>query len=405
MQRGNDRSSLGAGLANTGLLVKADDAWRRTSEESPAVELAKMELLVGADPFWRRAAEDCARASRRLLVEVMTFEGDSVGQRIAADIASSPARDRRVIVDGYSRVVLSDQWVRWPMARMTDTLRAEKRATQAMFDGLSAAGVGVRVTNPVDWFLANYPARNHKKLIIADDVAYLGGINFSEHNFSWRDFMIRIEGAEAVDFLAADFQATWNGAPRATALDLEGLRLVTMDGRTNRRFLAEVSGLIQRARREIVVLSAYLTFPYARPLGQAARRGVAVRLITPWANNKPLLRDYLLDFARRHRFEVRLLPDMSHLKGLLIDGETLVVGSCNFDFAGHAAEEELAAIIREPSLIEAFRREIIDPAAEAAVGTGEVTPLNGLQARAKLRIANLVAVAARGSKRQAVEGF
>jgi cardiolipin synthase len=364
-----------------------------------------MELLVGADAFWRRAAGDCARASRRLLVEVMTFEGDSVGQRVAADIVSSPARDRRVIVDGYSRVVLSDQWARWPMARMTDALRAEKRATQAMFDGLSAAGVGVRVTNPVDWFLANYPARNHKKLIIADDVAYIGGINFSEHNFSWRDFMLRIEGADAVDFLAADFEATWIGAPRAAALDLESLRLVSLDGATNKRFLAEVDRLLASARREIVVLSAYLTFPYARPLALAARRGVAVRLITPWKNNKPLLRDYLLDFARRHGFDVKLLPEMSHLKGLLIDGEALVIGSCNFDFAGHAAEEELAAIIRAPALIESFRRDVIDPAEAAATGQGQVTALAGLAARVKLRIANVVAVAARIWKRRAVEGF
>lgn len=387
------------------LLAEEDSSWRRAYEEEARAGSASMELLVGAEAFWRRAAEDSARASRRLLVEVMTFEGDSVGQRIAADIASCPAQDRRVIVDGYSRVVLSDQWARWPMARMTDALRAEKQATRAMFDGLSAAGVGVRVTNPVDWFLANYPARNHKKLIIVDDVAYLGGINFSEHNFSWRDFMLRIEGAEAVDFLAADFEATWNGAPRASAFDLEGLRLISLDGGRNRRFLTEIERLLASAKREIVVLSAYLTFPYAQPLGKAARRGVKVRLITPWVNNKPLLRDYLLDFAQRHRFEIRLLPEMSHLKGLLIDGETLVIGSCNFDFAGHAAEEELAAVIRDPAFIETFRREVIGPAEAAATGQGEITPAAGLAARVKLRIANVVAVAARIWPRRAVDGF
>jgi cardiolipin synthase len=361
-----------------------------------------MEWLVGADAFWRRAAEDCARARRRVLVEVMTFEGDSVGQRVAADIAASGAADRRVIVDGYSQVVLSDHWARW---RMSDELRAEKRATKAMFAGLAAQGVGVRVTNPVDLVLANYPARNHKKLIIADDVAYLGGINFSDHNFAWRDFMLRLEGADAVDFLAADFEATWRGRPRAAAIDLEGVRLVSLDGASNHRFLQEISGLLGAAKREIVVLSAYLTFPYAQPLGAAARRSVKVRLITPWENNKPLLRDYLLDFAQRHGFEIRLLPQMSHLKGLLIDGEILVVGSCNFDFAGHAAEEELAAIIRDPVLIDAFRREIIDPADAAATGSGVVTPAQGLAARVKLRIANVVAVAARIWPRRVVEGF
>jgi cardiolipin synthase len=274
-----------------------------------------------------------------------------------------------------------------------------------MFADLIKDGVGVRETNPLGHLLLNYPARNHKKLIIADDVAYVGGVNFSDHNFAWRDFMVRVQDARVTDFLTDDFAATWSGGPVAAALELEGLSLFCLDGRTNDRFFAAMSDLIGRARREIVVLSAYLTFPFTAPLSAAARRGVAVRLITPWNNNKPLVRDYLLGVARRSGFEVTLLAEMSHGKALLIDGEQLVVGSCNFDFVGLAAEEEIVAVIRSPELIEDFRHQIVAPLVERAAltGTRRVGPLRSAAALVLLRAAQVGVKAARGARRTSVD--
>jgi cardiolipin synthase len=368
------------------------------------VGLYELELLVGADDFWRRAADDCARSSRRLLVQAMTFEGDSAGEAVARAIAASPARDRRVLVDGYTKVVVSDHWVGWP-GWAGRAFRDEARATDAMFHGLVRSGVGVRVTNPLRAPFFNYPARNHKKLIVADDVAYLGGVNFSDHNFAWRDFMVRVEGATAAEFLAKDFEATWVGDPRPAAVDLEGLSLRSLDGRSNDGFFHELAGLLAAARREIVVMSAYLTFPFTGPLSAAARRGVEVKLITPWINNKPLVRDYLLTVAAASGFDVRLLPEMSHLKGILVDGERLVVGSCNFDFVGHAAEEELLAVIDSPAFIQDFRRGVIEPALASALPAGarRVSRVAGATALGLLRIAEVGVAAARGAPRTAVD--
>jgi len=365
--------------------------------------LTELKLLVGADDFWRHAAADCASASRRLFVQAMTFEGDTAGQSVARAIGASSARDRRVLVDAYSSVVISDRWVGWPPAWLKPDLCRELTATRAMFRELIDGGAPVRVTNPFAPLMVNYPARNHKKLIVADDVVYLGGINFSDHNFAWRDFMLRLEGPQVADFAAADFEASWNGMSRADARDLDGLRLLSLDGRDNHAFFDELSRLLAGARREIVVMSAYLTFPFTALLAEAARRGVAVSLITPWANNKPIVRDYLLDYARRHAFNVRLLADMSHLKGILIDGEALVVGSCNFDFVGLAAEEELIAIVRSPALIADFRRLVIDPALAVAGEARPIPPMAGLFANAVLRMGELGARAMRRARRTAVD--
>ncbi len=364
-----------------------------------------MQLLLGSDAFWRRAQEDIARAQRRLFVQAMTFEGDRAGRSVADAIADSPAASRRVLVDDYTFHVVSDHNVRGPWARMDAALRAEVRATAQMFDRLTADGVEVRVTNPIGRLRLNYPARNHKKMIIADNVAYLGGINFSDHNFAWRDLMLRLEHPGVSDFLAADFAATFAGKGLASAGRWDGVELICADGRTNAASFRPVLDMIAAARREVVVVSAYLTFPFTNALALAAARGVRVRLITPWANNKRLVRDYLVAKAERAGFEVALTPGMSHLKGLLVDDRTLVLGSSNFDFVSLAAEEEFLAIVTAPPTIADFRARVMDPAlAEAAShGIPRVSRTAGVFAEGVLRAANRVAIAARGARRTAVD--
>jgi cardiolipin synthase len=363
------------------------------------------ELLIGAPAFWARAAGDIERARRRVLVQAMTFEGDSAGRAVADAIGAAVAADRRVLVDDYSRIMVSDRWVGGRRDQLPAALRAEVEATHAMFAGLMLAGVGVRRTNPIGALFANYPARNHKKLIVADDAAYIGGINFSDHNFAWHDFMLRIEGARAADWLAQDFNWTWGGQPRAGKVELPGVTLRSLDGRSNAAAFADLMTMIGEAHREIVVISPYLTFPVTDALAAAARRGVRVRLITPWPNNKPTVRDHLLAAARGAGFEVILLGEMIHLKGLLIDGGRLVIGSSNFDFVSRAAEEELMAVVGDPAIIADFEARIVRPALDQALAPDahRVSAVQGWIAGAALKIAEAVALTARRARRTAVD--
>ena len=159
--------------------------------------MARFELLVGADAFLARARQDLSAATSRVLIQAMTFEGDAAGQSVAAAIRASPAADRRVLVDDYTRHVINDRF----LATTRDpALHAESAATAAMFDHLIMAGTMIRVTNPVRRNPLRYPLRNHKKLLVIDDAAWIGGINFSDHNFAWHDMMLRIEDPAAADW-------------------------------------------------------------------------------------------------------------------------------------------------------------------------------------------------------------
>jgi len=363
------------------------------------------ELLVGADAFWKRAAEDFAQSTRRLYVQAMTFEGDAAGLAVAQAIAASGAADRRVLVDEYTLHMISDRSVHAKSSRADPAFQAEVAATHQMFRRLVADGVYVRVTNPVGPLFSRYPARNHKKLIVADDAVYVGGINFSDHNFSWHDFMLRIEQSDFAEAAAADFLATFDGRPRASAADFGAVRLISMDGRSNGKAFAEIAALIEGARRQVTVISPYLTFPVTGALARARRRGVEVQLVTPLPNNKRLVRDYLLWAAKAGGLTVRLQPHMSHLKGLLIDDESLVIGSSNFDFVSLGAEEEIVAVIADPQVIADFRARIVEPAVAEALPADAHDPsvLAGVLSLLQLKFAQGVIGAVRGVPRGAYD--
>jgi cardiolipin synthase len=345
-------------------------------------------LQVGADAFWGHAARDIASARRRVLVQAMTFEGDAAGKRVAASLEGTSAADRRVLVDDYTRHVINDTVV----ATSRDaSIHAEARATAQMFEDLARRGVAVRVTNPIAGRPLRYPLRNHKKLLVVDDAAWLGGINFSDHNFDWHDLMVRIEDGEVADWLAGRFEADWDGRSGSASRDFAGgLSLLSLDGRGNPAKFEPLIELLAGARRSIEMLSPYPTFPFVAALARAARQGAAVTLYTPRPNNKPVVRDYLLRAARRSGIAMRLLPEMTHCKLALIDGETLLFGSCNFDFVSYRASAELIATCRDPDLIAQVEAQVLAPARQVAVppGPAEARPWRGLAATGVLRTAD-----------------
>ena len=365
----------------------------------------KYTLLAGSAAFWRQAKIDISVARSRLYVQAMTFEADAAGAAVGRSVLESGAADRRVLVDHFTRFVISDRFVRSPAYLLDQSFRREVRATYAMFRSLKDAGVGVRLTNPMGPMLSGFAFRNHKKLIVADDVAFIGGINFSDHNFAWGDLMLRIERRDVADRLAADFEDTYASRARSWTQDFGDLRLYGFDGRDNQVGFNEIITGVDQAQSDICIVSPYLTFPFVEALARAAARGVTVQLITPLKNNKPSVRDYLLRAAEAAGFDVRLTPEMIHLKGMLIDGRQLVLGSSNFDFVSYHAEEELVAVLDNPTLIAAFQAEVIVPALETALPAGAYAPsrLAGLRSHAALKAAEWLIRHSRYHRRSAVD--
>lgn len=328
----------------------------------------KLQLLVDSPSFRASLAADLPQARRSLLLQTLTFEGDAVGRDVASLIQASPAADRRVIVDYFTWHVLSDRF-RWrPRNLVSPSVWREAFETRRLFGRLRRDGVGVRYVNGAGFLFWHFPARNHKKLVALDGrVAYIGGINYSDHNFAWHDLMLRIEDERVAAFLEEDFRATWGGENRGGALRLPGFELHSLDGSNNEAVFDEVFDLLAGAREEIVVECPYITDPVTRELERAARRGVRVTVLMPEHHNWPLVREGLAHAAMRSPIDLRLFPArMTHMKAMLIDRRCVVLGSANFDIWSYRSQMEYLAVVSEPGLVEDFRRRVAEPDALAS---------------------------------------
>lgn len=371
----------------------------------------RAEILVDAAGFWPRLRDDLLQARERVRVQALTLEGDEAGRALAGALRRSAAADRKILVDEYTRHVISDRFLHTWAARRDRALQREVAATRSMFVDLEAAGVAVRFTNPMGPLLLRYPARNHKKLVLVDDIAYLGGINFSDHNFAWHDFMLRIDDAAVADRLASDFEVSWGGSHAQWSASFDGLDLFSLDGRTNAEGFRVVLFAMERARQSILIESPYLTRPFLAPLRRAAARGVDVALIAPARNNKRVMDAYIRRETRRAGIRLHLDSGrMIHLKAMLIDDEDLWIGSANLDFVSYRCEQELLCRIRDPRLVAEFRRRVLEPdRARAPLFEGGGTgPAGWLRSRqigaADLLLAGLLRVTAHHRPPRAAPG-
>ena len=321
-----------------------------------------MDLLVDFDQFWTRLRADILSARESVLIQTFALEGDSVGRQLAAALESSAAGEKKILADSFTRIVLNDRF-KYSPANLFDTeLRNEARATRAMIEALRADEVQIQFTNAYGITPRSLLSRNHKKLIVIDDVAvYIGGINFSEHNAAWHDMMIRIDDRSAVEFLRKDFYATWRGSDQLASQSFANIELATLDGRSNRSAFSRVIDLIDRAEESIFVQSPYITFPFYERLREASQLGIDVKIVTPQTNNWSYFTNYARLESARSNINLRFYQGMTHLKAMLIDNKYLVAGSSNFDYLSYRLYQEIVAVITDRQLIEDFRAGVLLP--------------------------------------------
>ncbi len=321
----------------------------------------KINLFVGADEFWRSFKEDTENSDNYVYIQTLSFEGDEVGKMVSDHLLSLRPRDIRVLVDTYTKYIISDRFYYRPNNFFDKDLRLERKETIKMIDNLNQSGIKVKYTNPVGPMLIKFPARNHKKMVLIDDrISYIGGINFSDHNFQWHDFMIRIDDKGITEFLKSDFLTTWEGRNLSSEREFEDIRIYLCDGHSNSKSFQIIFDLIEGAKESIFIESAYASFPFYEKLHCAKKRGVEITIIAPNKNNRKNMQRYTLWEAERSGFNLWLYqPNMTHVKAMLIDEKILIVGSTNFDYVSYSVEQELFAIIREPNIIGEFKDRII----------------------------------------------
>ena len=324
------------------------------------------ELLIDGPRTYRAMFAAIERARDYVLVESFIFEEAEEGDRtLSRLLAAAAAR-------GVEVHVLYDA-----IGSMT---------TDAKFlDGLRQAGVSLcafNPLNPLDDRFAGLNQRDHRKIVVIDGVqAFAGGVNFSRAyriaskqargsglskqkslDEGWRDTHIGVHGTGA-RHLEDLFREMWREAqcpgeiraPQEHSTTAAGSMLLqivpgTPKDDTNEIY-ATLLSVITYAQKSIDITMAYFVpdEAFEKALREAAKRGVAVRIILPsysdfsgvfYAGRAHY--DELLDSGVQ-LFELE--SAFLHSKTIVVDGIWSSIGSTNFDWRSFVHNYEISVCV------------------------------------------------------------
>ena len=317
-------------------------------------------LYSRASEFWAATADECRRARRRIDVEQYIIGNDPVGHGLCA-LLEAKAREGvrvRVLADGFgSRELLDSE----PAAK------------------LSAAGAEIRSYNPL-WCrpllgLRSQIRRDHRKVLLVDDSAYVGSACFEARMADWREMTIQLAGP-VVDDIGERFDASWRTAqggrirtpPPSGDADVEYVE----NGRGQRNWI------YRRVLREIEHANAHVRMcsPYLLPdrrilkaLAGARGRGVRVTAIVPSRIDTAFVDAVGWSYyGRMLAMGCRILlyqPVELHAKCVAVDGRWATLGSMNLDRLSFHLNLEGNISTTRPDIVAAIEGEL-DALAEAS---------------------------------------
>ena len=325
-----------------------------------------LQVFVELGPYIEAVLEDIRRAQQRIWIETYILGNDRVGQAITAALAKRAAEglDVRLMVDAIGSL----------------------RASNKMLGEIVAAGGKVHSFHSFGWRLWDWlnlrrlNRRNHRKLLLIDeDIAYLGGMNFVDpregmRDDAWRDVHVRVQGELAKDVAAAmerlwqrvhGEKVEWPPWP-VQELQVDGpdtmLLFDSLPSVRMRRAARVFVPLIRQARKQITLSMAYFVPQGAilRALLKARKRGVVIRVLVPGVSDVPIVQyatEYL--YARLLKAGVKVYERrdlMLHSKTMVVDDRWSIVGSCNLDPLSLRRNLEVLAAIRSRSFADILKQ-------------------------------------------------
>ncbi|MEO9870128.1 phospholipase D-like domain-containing protein [Ekhidna sp.] len=307
-----------------------------------------------------RLGEIAREAKESLLAQAMTFEGDDAGRWLIDIMKASPAKDKRLLIDSYSKVVINDHFVKSLKYLNDSEFRNEVRETSKLLEEAELAGIDVKFTNPVGFLGQRYPLRNHKKMVIADgQISFLGGINFSDHNFEWHDMMVELHDEKLGRSLVEDFDATWSNTNQSATVSTDEGILFLFNGSKSKTLYEDFFQNIKSAEKSVQIISPYISEPLLGVLRMVAAKGVEVTIVSPQENNKSIFKNIILSEQQKGYFQLKEYPGMSHMKAILVDDKKLIFGSSNYDLVSYYFEQEVVFVSEEDHLIKDFKVQVM----------------------------------------------
>ncbi len=315
-------------------------------------------LIDGAQAF-STFKNTLSGAKKSILLETFTFKDDATGREIADLLVKKRSQgvDIKVLLDTYGTATNLPDAPHLPL-----------------YQFLHENGVEVRLHNPEVFSLKEGMPLTHRKLTIVDNKRFLtGGMNISDrYSKEWHDTMIRVDGPSTREAVAA-FNRNWTRAG-GEALPLPTFNLadprvkvVFNDPQAKEFGLTEaVFGELRQAKNQIRIMVPYLSDrKLMDELIAARQRGVRVEALLPKMNdekvygdlNNAIAQELLENGVKVKWYTGKDVPGLakehfSHTKAMILDQDTLIMGSANADSRSFNGNHELNVIIKDPHVVQ-----------------------------------------------------
>lgn len=328
------------------------------SGEPVIVRTRQHELTLYPDPgpLFEAFERLIVTASRRVWLETYIYRDDQLGRPFADLLASAAQRglDVRLLYDP----------------------QGSRETRRSFFPGLAARGVLVRAYRP--WRLASkrwtYWPRDHGRILIIDDVAHTGGINWgmewlprAQGGEEWHDVSLGVSGPAVRDF-AFVFSSRWaEASERNDIADYAGsddadVQFVADSPAHGNIILQRLCAAVDRARWRVWLENSYCVPPKVllSALSSAAQRGVDVHVLVPGQSDLPIIqaatRGEYLTWVRGGLRVCEYQSRVMHSKFAVIDDDWATVGTFNAMSPGVWWANETNVIVREPAFIRQLAR-------------------------------------------------
>lgn len=352
-------------------------------------------LLQGGARFLDALEKDLKKASHFIAIQVMSFEADQAGLGIIELLSNYPQIQRRLLIDAYSTIVVNDTWTQRPgRSPRLHAAREELNALWPLLQHAQDQGIEIQFTNPLGPVWLKYPLRNHKKCVLIDQaISYVGGINITEHNFGWKDLMIRQQDEQLASALYSSFKADWQtgflphklqtftpatiSGPATTSNPFKtenpnkttnpsirdqstrdtppayqridpNTELYLLNGLSTKTAFRQLQTQVEQAKN-VEVFSPYISYPMLDSVAKVVEHTVWV----PEHNNKALVK-LTSRLPRYRKLNIQTIPgspeEMLHAKVMILDDEIVIYGSSNFDLISYLFEQELVIVTRNAGL-------------------------------------------------------
>ncbi len=320
-------------------------------------EKIKPEFRFFDDPlkYYNSMLSDIEHAKKYIYLETYRFNNDSIGIKFRDALT-------RKCSEGVEVKILVDSW--------------GTSLPSNFFAELQKKGGEIRFFLKIkffwDFFTRNH-RRNHRKLIIIDDIiSYIGSANLTDYSLNWRESVMRIKSGLAVHFKKA-FNQHYQLYNKYVFEKLNTMRKLSHEGSeiirdvpsiTRQRIRKKYIQLIRTANKEVVVETPYFlpSFFVRKALTDAAKRGVDIIIIMPKHSDVgfiDVLRNRYL--GPLSKSGIRLLfytPHNLHAKLLMVDGEVFSIGSPNFDYRSFRFQHEIVLVGKDKNALDQISQHI-----------------------------------------------